>query len=142
MAILNKVPPPPPIAQFDPAFNRWLHDLQSFINEGGGSINPDLIPGYDALVNTVNLHTIQINTNTINNAANASAIATANTKIAVHTIQIATLNTEVAALTARPIVRNGTTAPGGGLGANGDWYADTNNLHIYVKVTGSWVLII
>jgi hypothetical protein len=149
MAILNKVPPPPPIAQFDPAFNRWLHDLQAFINEGGGTINPDLIPGYDALVNTVNLHTIEINTNTINTAANTSAIAFANAKITLHTTQIgilntevATLTTDVATLTARPIVRNGTTVPGGGLGANGDWYADTNNLHIYVKVSGSWVLII
>jgi hypothetical protein len=133
--ILTKVPPPPPIAQFDPAFNRWLHDLQAFINDGGGTINPDLIPGYDALVSTVNTHTIEISSLTTQTAANTSAIAIAITRINI-------LFSTTATLTARPVVRDGTTVPGGGLGSNHDWYADTNNKHIYVKVSGSWVLIV
>jgi hypothetical protein len=140
--ILTKVPPPPPIAQFDPAFNRWLHDLQAFINEGGGTINPDLIPGYNALVSTVNTHTIEISSLTTQTAANTSAIAIANTHISLLTTTSQTHTAQIAALTSLPRVRNGTVAPGAGLGVNGDWYADTNNLHIYVKVTGAWVLIV
>ncbi len=133
--ILNKMPPPPPVAKLDPALNRWFLDLQAFINSGGGTIDPSLIPGYDALIAAVNLQTSQINTLLVNTAANTSSI---------HTLQllVAALTTRVTALEARPIVRNGTTAPGAGLGRNGDWYADTNNLHIYVKVTGAWVLIV
>lgn len=133
--ILNKVPPPPHIANLDPTLNRWLIDLQAFINQGGGTIDPSLIPGYDALIATVNLQTSQINTLLVNTAANTASI---------HTLQVllTALTTRVTALEARPQVRNGTAAPGAGLGNNGDWYADTNNLHIYVKVTGAWVLIV
>jgi len=133
--ILTKMPPPPPVAQLDPAFNRWLHVLQAYINDGGGTIDPSLIPGYDALIATVNLQTSQINTLLVNTAANTSAISLINTRIN-------SINATITGLAARPIVRNGTAAPGAGLGNNGDWYADTNNLHIYVKVTGAWVLIV
>jgi len=133
--VLSRVPPPPVLAVNDPAFNKWLIDLTNFINSGGGGIDPSLIPGYNALVATVNLHTTQISSLTVNVAANTSHIATLTTNVA-------TLNTNVAALNARPIVRNGTVAPGAGLGGNNDWYADTVAKHIYVKVTGAWVLIV
>ncbi len=140
--ILNKMPPPPPVAKLDPALNRWFLDLQSFINSGGGTIDPSLIPGYDALIAQVNLQTSQINSLLVNVAANTSSIHTLQTSITALTAMITALTARVTTLEARPIVRNGTTAPGGGLGNNGDWYADTNNLHIYVKVTGAWVLIV
>ncbi len=140
--ILNKMPPPPPVAKLDPALNRWFLDLQSFINSGGGTIDPSLIPGYDALIAQVNLQTTQINSLLVNVAANTSSIHSLQASIVTINTSIATLATLVANLTARPIVRNGTAAPGAGLGNNGDWYADTNNLHIYVKVTGAWVLIV
>ncbi len=140
--ILNKMPPPPPVAKLDPALNRWFLDLQAFINSGGGTIDPSLIPGYDALIAQVNLQTTQINSLLVNTAANTASIHTLQTSVTTLNNSVATLATSVANLTARPIVRNGTAAPGVGLGNNGDWFADTNNLHIYVKVTGAWVLIV
>lgn len=133
--ILSKVPPPPKLAVDDPGFNKWLIDLTNFINSSGGGIDPSLIPGYTVLVDTVNLHTTQINSLTVNTAANTSAIASLNTTVAIHSSQIL-------GLANRPIIRNGIVAPGAGLGNNNDWYADTVAKHIYVKVSGSWVLIV
>ena len=140
--ILNKVPPPPPIAQFDPAFNRWLHDLQAFINEGGGTIDPGLIPGYNELIATVNTQTTEINSLLVNVASLTSSVATLTTHVNTLNTAVTTLAGRVTTLEARPIIRNGIVAPGAGLGANGDWYADTVAKHIYVKVTGAWVLIV
>jgi hypothetical protein len=37
---------------------------------------------------------------------------------------------------------HGTAAPGAGLGVEGDWFSDTVAKHIYVKVSGAWVLIV
>ncbi len=134
--ILSRVPPPPKLAVDDPSFNKWLIDLTQIINTGGGSIDPALIPGYDALVATVNLHTTQINSNTVNIAANTSAIATANSNIT-------SLQFAVNSLNQRSQVRNGMGVPGAGLGLDGDWYAKTAAAtHIYVKVAGAWVLIV
>ena len=147
-APLRKTPPPPPIAVNDPVFNHWLHDLTAFIAEGGG-IDTGNIPGYNALVSTVNTHTTEIATNTSNISTNTSNISTLSSTSATHTSQIAanTTNisantTNISALTARSQIRNGTAVPVAGLGADGDWYADTTAHHIYVRVAGSWVLIV
>lgn len=56
--------------------------------------------------------------------------------------QIDAINQQIAALQARFQVRNGVGAPATSLGVNGDWYADTTNKHIYVKVSGAWVQIV
>jgi hypothetical protein len=133
--VLSKVPPPPRLAVNDPEFNKWLIDLTNFINNSGSGIDPSLIPGYTALVATVNLHTTQISSLTVNVAANTSAIATANS-------HINSLQSQVTLLTARKQVRSGVVAPVVGLGIDGDWYADTVAKHIYVKVAGAWVLIV
>jgi hypothetical protein len=134
--VLSRVPPPPRLAVNDPEFNKWLIDLTNFINSGGGGIDPSLIPGYDALVSTVNLHSIEIASNTVNIAANTSAIAIANANIV-------SLQSLTSILNARPQVRNGTGVPGAGLGSNGDWYAKTSAAtHIYVKIAGAWVVIV
>ncbi len=134
--VLSRVPPPPRLAIDDPGFNKWLIDLTTFINSGGGGIDPSLIPGYDTLVATVNLHTIEINSNTVNIAANTAAINTTNTNVTV-------LQSQVALLAARSRVLNGAGVPGAGLGNDGDWYAKTAAAtHIYVKVAGAWVLIV
>lgn len=154
-APLRKTPPPPPIAVNDPVFNHWLHDLTVFIAEGGG-IDTGTIPGYDALVSTVATHTTEITTNTSNIATNTSNIsantsnistlsstsATHTSQIAANTSNISTNTSNISALAARSQVLNGTTAPAAGLGANGDWFADTTAKHIYVRVGGSWTLIV
>lgn len=158
---LKRVPPPPPIAENDPVFNRWLHDLTAFITESG-SIDPGVIPGYDTLVSTVALHSTQISSLTVNVAANTSNISINTSNISTlfsttstHTSQIATNTTNIATntsgiagnavniatLTARSQVLHGTAAPGA-IGIDGDWFSDTTAKHIYVKVSGSWVLIV
>ncbi len=141
--VLNRVPPPPNLAINDPALNKWLIDLTAFINSGGGGIDPALIPGYDALIATVNALSIQVANNTIDIAANTSDIGTLNSEVAALTANVATNTADIATLTARNVVLNGTAVPGAGLGNDGDWYAKTSaTAHIYVKVTGAWVLIV
>jgi hypothetical protein len=160
--LLKKMPPPPPIAQNDPVFNRWLHDLTAFISETG-AINPGVIPGYDVLISTVHTHTIQISSLTVDvssltsqTAVNTSNIATLTSQVGVNTSNIATLFSttaahtdqinanaaNISALTIRSQVLNGGGVPSAGAGIDGDWFADTVALHIYVKVGGFWILIV
>ena|SRR6266404_2481643 len=141
--VLSKVPPPPRLAVNDPEFNKWLIDLTNFINSSGGGIDPSLIPGYDALVATVNLHTIEISSNTVNIAANTSAIVTTNLNITSLQSQSSMNTLAINNLNARARVLNGAGVPGVGLGNDGDWYAKTAAAtHIYVKVAGAWVTIV
>jgi methyl-accepting chemotaxis protein len=154
MPTLKRMPPPPPIAVNDPIFNRWLHDISAFIGSNG--IDTSQIPGWDTLVadvamNTDNIaaNTDDIATNTANIATNRAGItsntnniATNTSDIAANTSAISTHTGQISALAVRSQVLNGTTAPAAGLGANGDWYADTSAKHISVKVAGAWVQIV
>lgn len=137
-----KIPPPPPIASMDPAFNRWLLELTSILaNEGG--IDPDTIDGYPALVVQVNANTAAIANN--DNSINALQAGLGNTNAAVAALdaRVTTAEGNITTLQARATVYNGTTAPPGGLGVDGDWYGrtDAGNRAVFVKVSGAWVQI-
>lgn len=136
---LRRMPPPPPLTQ-NPEFNRWLHDLQSFILSTGG-IDTSQISGYTGLQS-------QVSTNTSDISANTSAISTLNSQMSTADNNISSLQatqsthtSQIAALQANPIVRNGSGAPSAGLGNNGDWYGDYTNGAAYVKVSGVWKLV-
>ena len=141
MLPLKRMPPPPPIAIDDPVFNRWLHDLTSFISDNGG-IDPDQIPGYNLLVQTVNGHTTELSALTSQVDTNTADITTNTTNIAANAAAIATHTSQIATLNAQSEVFNGTAAPAAGLGVNGDWFSDTVAKHIYVKTGGAWVMIV
>lgn len=139
-ATLRKMPPPPELTS-NPELNRWLHDLQAFISSNGG-IDTSQITGYDAL-------TTQVATNTSGLAALSNTVTALSSTVSGHTTSISSLNSltathsaQIAALQANAVVRNGIGAPSNGLGIDGDWYGDTTNKHIYIRVGGAYVLII
>ena len=147
MAVL-KFPPPPTLPVALQPLNRWLIELQSILNSSG-LIDPSSVQSLPATIAQVVANTAQAAANTasivtLNGevAANTASIVTLNGEVAANAASIVTLNGEVATLQARNQVLNGTIAPVAGLGVNGDWYADTGGLHIYVKVAGAWTLVV
>jgi hypothetical protein len=138
--VIRRQPPPPPLTA-DPAFNRWLHDLTSFISDSGG-IDPSQFPDLSNLQTQVATNTSAIAALTSNLASLQSSVTTINGEISTINGEIATNNSAIAALQANPILRSGSGAPAGGLGNNSDWYGDTTNKHIYIKSAGTWVLIV
>lgn len=124
---MAKIPPPPDIAAKDPVLNRWLIELTATLN-GQGDIDPGSIAGFLELQNEV-----------AQNTADIAALKTSTTAL---TAEINTLSFQINILTSRSVVLNGAGAPAGGLGNNGDWYADTTNKHIYVKTGGAWLQIV
>ena len=133
MAVL-KFPPPPTLPVALQPLNRWLIELQSILNSSG-LIDPSSVQSLPATIAQVAANTAQV-------AANTASIGVLNGEVAANAASIVTLNGEVATLQARNQDLNGTVAPVVGQGVNGDWYADTDGLHIYVKVAGAWSLII
>ena len=146
MAVL-KFPPPPTLPVALQPLNRWLIELQSILNSSG-LIDPSSVQSLPATIAQVVANTASIGDHrrigVLNGevAANTASIVTLNGEVAANTASIVTLNGEVATLQARNQVLNGTVAPVAGQGVNGDWYADTVGLHIYVKVAGAWSLVI
>jgi len=137
----QKFPPPPQLANLDPALNRWLIEIQSILNNSGG-IDPSSVQGLSSLetqvtANTAAIALLQSEVDTLN-----AEVPILQTQVSTNTTNIASLNSTVTTLANRNQVFNGTAAPAGGLGVNGDWYADTSAKHIYVKVGGAWVLIV
>lgn len=130
----QKVPPPPSIANSDPAFNRWLIELTAILNAGGG-IDPNTIPGFTSLSNQVDANTTDITT-----LQNAMALAQA--QIAALTLSVAIANSAITTLSARAQVFQGSGAPAGALGAVNDWYANVGGgagARIYIKTApGTW----
>jgi hypothetical protein len=140
MAVL-KFPPPPTLPVALQPLNRWLIELQSILNSSG-LIDPSTVQDLPATIAQVATNVADIATLNGEVAANTASIGILNGEVAANTASIVTLNGEVATLQARNQVLNGIIAPVVGQGVNGDWYADTVGLHIYVKVAGAWSLVI
>ena len=151
-----KIPPPPDMGRDNQRLNRWLLEIQSILN-AQGLINQDSVAGLPDLIVTVTALGVnvaglsatvtvlggQVAGNTTSITTISGQVATLNADVATLSADIAVINGEIATLTARSQVRNGTTAPATGLGAVGDWYADTAAKHVYVKTgAATWTLIV
>lgn len=135
-----KLPPPPPIANQDPTFNRWLLELTSILQNSGG-IDPNSVAGLSAVIaqSAANALAIAALQGTV--GGNSGAITALQGQVTTINGQMTTINGQLTTLGARNQVFNGTAAPVA-LHSNGDWYADTAAKHIYVQVGGAWVLIL
>jgi hypothetical protein len=137
-----KIPPPPPIANQDQAFNRWLLEITAILS-AGGDIDPGSIAGLDAAfaqiaVNTANIAALQGTT-----GGQSAAILALQASVVSLTASIATINGQITTLSSRAQVLNGAGAPAAGLGSVGDWYGDTTLLHIYIKTgAATWTFIV
>ena len=136
-----KFPPPPMLTGELQILNRWLIELQSILNSNG-LIDPSSVQTLPTTIAQVAINVANIATLNGEVAANTASIGVLNGEVAANTASIGVLNGEVATLQARNQVLNGIIAPVVGQGVNGDWYADTVGLHIYVKVAGAWSLVI
>jgi|SRR5712671_4170831 len=121
--MVQKIPPPPPIAARDPTLNRWLIELTAILNSSG-LINTANVVGLPATItqgntNAANITSINSQITTIN-----AQIAAINAQITVINAQILTLQGQVAALQVRGELLFGTGAPAAGLGKVNDWYGD------------------
>jgi hypothetical protein len=138
-----KIPPPPPIANKDPAFNRWLLELTSILNASGG-IDPSSVTGLPAVeaqvtTNTANIATLQGTT-----GGQGSAITTLQGQVTTINGEIVTINGQLTTLGARNQVLNGAGVPAAGLGNNGDLFLNNTGgagTRLYGKIAGAWVSI-
>lgn len=132
---MAKIPPPPPIASMDPAFNRWLLEVTAILNPGG-EIDPGTVEGLPATQAQVAQNTTKIGTL-------QGQVATANINIASLNARVTAAEGNITTLQARNQVYSGASDPGAGLGVNGDWYARTDapNRAVWVKSGGSWARV-
>jgi hypothetical protein len=135
-----KIPPPPPIASADPQFNRWLLELTSILSNQGG-IDPSEVTGLPALITQVGTNTTDIATLETGQGGQGTEITILQNNVATLGGEIATIDGQITTLEGRNQVLHGTAAPVA-LSADGDWFADTTAKHIYVQVSGAWVLIV
>ena len=130
-----KVPPPPPIANQDPTFNRWLLELTSILNSAGG-VDPGEIAGLAALFTQVAANTTAIAGLSGTVGGQAAAITALQASVTSINGQLTTINGQITTLSARAQVLNGVGAPAAGLGNVNDWYANIGGgvgARVYVK---------
>lgn len=119
-----KLPPPPPIASSDPAFNRWCVELLSILSNTGG-IDPNSVQGLPEVIaqsaaNAADITVLQgeVGGNTLN-------ISTLQGQVAALTAAVATINGQITTLSARGELLFGAGPPAAGLGKVNDWFGDT-----------------
>jgi hypothetical protein len=140
----QKFPPPPFLVGTDQntqMLNRWLLEVQNVLAAAGG-VDPSNIAGFTALQTQVATNTTDIATLEAGQGGQAGAIATLQFEVTALNADIATINGQLTTLESNAVVRNGTAAPANTLGNNGDWFGDTTNKHIYIKVAGAYVMIV
>lgn len=139
----QKIPPPPMLAGLEwEGFNRWLLELTSILNDGGG-IDPSQVAGLDDLTDEVDNNTAAIGS--IQGQVNALSFQVGTLQLTTNDLvtRMGSAETAIAALQVRNQVFNGAVAPGGSLGVVGDWYSDTVAKHIYVKTAvATWTQIV
>jgi hypothetical protein len=120
---VQRIPPPPPIANSDPAFNRWLLELTRILN-ASGTIDPSNVDGLIQLEAEVQNNTADVQT--LETSVLVVQISVSNLQIQVLTLSLNldALEARVTDLEARAQVFTGAGAPGAGLGSVGDWYGD------------------
>ncbi len=118
--------------------NRWLLELTSILS-ADGNVDPDNI--------NVLPEAVQANTAAIQSLSNQ--VAALNTRVTSIEVSLYSLDARMSAaesaivqLQNLPRVYSGAGAPSGGIGRDGDWYAQTTfPFGVNVKVGGAWVLV-
>lgn len=147
--MVKKIPPPPPLANNDPIFNRWLLELTSILNDAGG-IDGTSIDGFDQLQADVDANSAAIQQTNLNLSSLAGQVSGGSTSIAALSLRVNILEAvaldlqtrmtaaegNITTLQARPQVRFGSGAPVAGLGGVGDWYGNivgAAGARVYIK---------
>jgi hypothetical protein len=139
----QKVPPPPPIANQDPTFNRWLLELTAILNSGGG-VDPTSVAGLPEALAQVTANTAAIATLQTSSGGQSGAISSLQFQVATLQSQITTINSSITTLSARNQILNGAGVPAAGLGNNGDLFLNNTGgagTRLYGKIAGAWVAI-
>lgn len=120
----RKIPPPTGFANQDPVFNRWLLELTSILNSGGG-IDPGSVDGLPEVIAESAANTLAIAA--LNGVVAGQGTDIDNLQTDVTTLQgdIVAINAQLTTLGARAQVLNGIVDPAPGDGNVNDWYANT-----------------